>query len=187
MDWSKWIQLGFIPVIVAIVAGAASWVVARLQYSAELMKLRKAMNEKRLDSFEGAAADLRKMVLEMGRGAEDPGAQAAVARFCTCSERGKEVSLAAELAMLSEHSRIVAPLLYELPRSCLVLRLMLQGEQRDMDRVRDQLTDVADVLQRVMEAVDISAEARLVGRSSHRHRHLLRRMRNDHLRQTRGT
>jgi hypothetical protein len=172
MDWTKLLE-ALVPPAIALAVGVY---VGRLGLRAETMRLRHSIAERRLKDFDGAAGDLRRMMLEMGRQDSDTSAvRAARDRFLdTYPDAGTNMVLAAELAMMPEHRPALRPLVSDLLDSCRRLYSRLTEAQKLPGDVPEGpadnlVTRVTMLVHLLMEAVDVSAEAKLEGRSARRH------------------
>ena len=149
--------------LLAFATLGAGVVVGRLAFRAETMKLRHSVADRRLRDFDGAAGDLLKMKLEIGRQDSDtPAVRAALTRFrSSYPEAGLHVVLAAELAMLPAHRVALAPLTKDLLDSCSrAYSHLTEGPRREhgSDHLVGRMTML---LHLIMQAVDSSTEARV--------------------------
>jgi hypothetical protein len=137
--------------------------VGRLGFRTEAMKLRHSIAERRLREFDGAAGDLLKMMLEIGRQDSDtPAVHAALERFrSTYPEAGLHVVLAAELAMLPAHRDTLTPLTKDLLDSCRRAYSQLTEGPRQEGESDHLVGRMTMLLYLLMQAVDTSTEARL--------------------------
>ncbi len=167
-----------VQLLIAILTVAASIiaavVVARRQAATEVMKLRHAIAERRVAEFDGAASDIRAMVLDMTMD------NALASYNARCRFRARDpgaavsVLLAADLAMMPEHTRLLVKLRSDFAGFCRELAQSMPEAQDKPFAVpsREQLRCVGKVgaaIHFLMEAVDVSTEARLEGRSSKLH------------------
>jgi hypothetical protein len=150
----------------------ASAYAARLGFRAEVMKLRHPIAQRRIHEFDGAAGDLRAMMLEIGcLGFDNPAGQKAIDRFKeTFPGATLKVVMASELAMLPKHTELLKPLGLDLLQSSRALfehLMKAPGVQEEHRRVAKELANRITLLVHLyMKAVDVSIEAKLVGGSS---------------------
>jgi len=169
MDWAKLVA-ALVPSAIALLVGIY---VGRLGFRAEAMKLRHSVAERRIKEFDGAAGDLLAMLLEIGSQRFDtPIGRAARRRFRDLYPSAVlKMLFAAELAMMPVHSDALTPSDKDLLRSCgdLYSHLATEVSPHDNGRERAEADLVAGVTMLVhlfMEAVDVSTEARVEGRST---------------------
>jgi len=143
--------------------------VARLGFRTEVMRLRHSIAERRMKEFDGAAGDLWRMMLGIAQGDA-----AARWRFYERYPSAYiEVLLAAGLVMMPRHAILIGAVQNDL--SSLYRRLYTaiseaeEGGVERPDEVHECAIRAMHALSSLMQGVDISAEARLEGRSSRLH------------------
>ncbi len=169
MDWEKLAEATVPSVIAAVIAVRAGIYVGRLGLRAEVMKLRHSIAERRVKEFDDAAGDLWRMMLGITQGDV-----AARKRFYERYPSAYiEVLLAAGLVMMPTHAILIGDVQNNL--SSLYRRLYTaiseaeEGGVERPDEVQKCAIMAMHALSSLMQGVDISAEARLEGRSSRLH------------------
>lgn len=175
MDWGRFAEiLG--PPTIAFVGGI---LVGRLQVNTEIMRLRHSIAERHIAKFHGLADKLEAVLIEVA------GNPRAVKEFLDgLPHVPLAVVLAADRAMLPEHTKAIEAFRGRLIESCRELSAELAKNESDPALRSAEATAliaaksllVTIMLNDITKAVDLSNEARLYGNPPRRYASKLRQM-----------
>jgi len=177
MDWAKLAEAAAPAAITAaalIVVAAIGFIGGilggRLNFRAEVMKLRHSIAERRVKEFDEAATDFLSLTTALNRRDLDS-VRPLAEQYVTVSYRLANV---ATLAMMPEHDKMLEPAAEAFEDTCHRLCKLLGSTTGPLDGDgRRQYARcwrvMSATLSALMRAVDISAEARLEGKPSRGH------------------